>query len=83
MNLLKHFRAIIAVVLLMTGTASVLALDVRGKVSDSDGEILPQATMRLLSAKDSTFIKGVKANNNGVYVFSGVKVAGILSRHHT
>ena len=73
MNLLKHFRAIIAVVLLMTGTASVLALDVRGKVSDSDGEILPQATMRLLSAKDSTFIKGVKANNNGVYVFSGVK----------
>lgn len=58
MNLLKHFRAIIAVVLLMTGTASVLALDVRGKVSDSDGEILPQATMRLLSAKDSTFIKG-------------------------
>lgn len=46
---------------------------VRGAVNDTAGDPMPQATVRLLKAKDSTYVNGVKTNNSGVYTFSGVK----------
>ncbi|MDE7411349.1 MAG: outer membrane beta-barrel protein [Paramuribaculum sp.] len=54
---------------MITASAAV----VRGSVIDSDKEPMAQATVRLLSSKDSTFIKGVKTNNAGNYTLSDVK----------
>ncbi|MDE7024731.1 MAG: TonB-dependent receptor, partial [Paramuribaculum sp.] len=50
-----------------------MALNITGIVKDDIGEPLPQATLRLLTAKDSTFVKGVKTNTSGAYRFTGVK----------
>lgn len=46
---------------------------VKGKVNDSEGEALPQATVRLLTSRDSTFVKGGKTTNSGIYTFTDVK----------
>ncbi|MCM1483661.1 MAG: outer membrane beta-barrel protein [Muribaculaceae bacterium] len=61
---------------LFTAAGSAMAAwagDIRGSVADAEGEPLPQATLRLLSAQDSSFVKGVKTNNQGVYHISGIK----------
>lgn len=50
-----------------------LATVIKGTVKDSSGEVLPDATVRLLSTPDSTFVKGVKANANGVFNLADVK----------
>lgn len=46
---------------------------VKGYVGDTEGESLPQATVRLLSPKDSTFVKGVKTGNSGHFTIADVK----------
>lgn len=53
---------------------TVVAADVKGVVQDkSSGDPMSDATVRLLAAADSSFVKGVIANVNGIYSFSGVK----------
>ena len=59
-----------AVMLLMT--LSTMAAVVRGKVNDDLGDPMAQATVKLLAAKDSAFVKGVKCSNAGVYTISNV-----------
>ncbi len=49
------------------------ATDIKGVVADSYGQPLPGATLRLLSAPDSTFIAGKSANADGQYTFSNVR----------
>ncbi len=46
---------------------------VKGVVNDADGIELPQATVRLLTPKDSAFVKGVKTNNEGHFTIPGVR----------
>lgn len=50
-----------------------LASIVKGKVNDSEGEGLPQATVRLLTSRDSTFVKGGKTTGTGTYTLTDVK----------
>lgn len=50
-----------------------MGLNITGVVKDDAGEPLPQATVRLLTASDSTFVKGVKTNASGIYTFTGAK----------
>lgn len=60
-------------VLVLATVSPVWAAIVRGTVSDSDGESMPQATVRLLAARDSAFVKGVKTNATGKFTISDVK----------
>lgn len=51
-----------------------MAYSVKGKVVDSaDKSGMPEATVRLLQAKDSTFYKGAAADVNGAFEFQDVK----------
>ncbi len=52
---------------------AVIASDITGTVKDETGEVLPDATVKLLSLPDSAFVKGVQANTNGVFRLTGVK----------
>lgn len=53
--------------------ATAVAADIRGNISDVTGQPMPDATVRLLSSRDSSFVKGVIANEKGNYTFSGIK----------
>jgi len=55
------------------GHMTASAVTVRGKVTDTSGDPMPQATVRLLKASDSTFVAGVKTNVSGGYAISGVR----------
>lgn len=50
-----------------------LAYNITGSVVDSQNEPLPDATIRLLSSRDSSFVKGVIADIDGKFSFTGVK----------
>ena len=71
MNLIKRAG------LLMTATALAAAVaaaySINGTVSDTSGEPLPTATVRLLAAKDSAYVKGVAANIDGEFAIDGIK----------
>lgn len=49
------------------------AANIRGNIVDDLGEPLLQATVRLLTQKDSTFVMGVQTNSNGRFRLNGVK----------
>ncbi len=66
-------RCTAALIALTLGAATALAYDIKGKIVDSDGEPMVAATVKLLAAKDSTFINGVKTNIDGNYSLTGVK----------
>ena len=66
-------RCTASVIALTLGAATALAYDIKGKIVDSDGEPMVAATVKLLAAKDSTFINGVKTNIDGNYSLTGVK----------
>ena len=51
------------------------AFDVSGKIVDQDGKPISFANVLLLSAKDSTFIKGTSASEEGVFMFEEVEPA--------
>ena len=67
-------RYIYVIVLLLAGAVEVSAAVVKGSVADSQGETLPQATLRLLkSDRDSTFVSAAAADMDGQFEFKGVK----------
>lgn len=67
-------RLLNVIVLLMAGAVMAPAAVVKGVIADSFGDPLPQATVRLLKANtDSTFVKGVAADINGVFTIADVK----------
>ncbi len=68
----KFFLTIAVALISAFTTPEVMAAVVKGSVSDDKGEPLPQATVRILTAKDSTFVKGVKTNASGVFTIAGV-----------
>ena len=54
-------------------TSAAWAGIVKGTVVDAEGEGLPQATLRLLSPADSSFVKGIKSDAMGAFSFADVK----------
>jgi len=54
-------------------TLSVHAAVITGNVNDTSGEPLPDATVRVLSAKDSTFVNGTAADVEGRFRIANVK----------
>ncbi|MCM1110179.1 MAG: outer membrane beta-barrel protein [Clostridium sp.] len=64
---------LIALLTLMTTAAALPAANLRGTVTDTGGEPMMQATIRLLAAKDSAFVKGGVTDVSGNYSLQGIK----------
>ena len=58
-------KPLTAFALLISTVAIARAYTVSGTVTDSIGEPMIEATVRLLSAKDSSFVKGGTTNVDG------------------
>lgn len=65
---LKHF--LLALLATFACAVPAKAFNISGSVLDAEGEPLPDATVRILSA-DSAYIKGGAANAQGLFNFSG------------
>ena len=63
----------LATIAALTSISAANAAIVKGTILDPDGEGLPQATVKLLSAADSSFVKGAKTNVTGAFTLAGVK----------
>ncbi|MDE6449805.1 MAG: carboxypeptidase-like regulatory domain-containing protein, partial [Muribaculaceae bacterium] len=54
--------------------SAAIAADIKGVIIDhSTGDPMSDATVRLLAAGDSTFVKGAIANVDGRYTISGIR----------
>lgn len=53
--------------------SAALAANITGTITDSSEEPLIEATVRLLAAKDSAFVKGVTTDINGKFSIKNVK----------
>lgn len=71
---MTRFRhALTTLTLLLFSTITALAVNITGTVKDAAStEPLMEATVRLLAAKDSTFVKGVTTNLDGKFTLAGV-----------
>ena len=52
---------------------AVMAVTLRGNVTDLSGESLIQASVRVLAAKDSSLVKGAVTNAEGRFNIANVK----------
>lgn len=69
----RFAHALMASLMLLMCTASAFAVNITGSIQDAaTNEPLIEATVRLLAAKDSVFVKGVTTNNNGGFTLRGV-----------
>ena len=71
MRELRHF--IVLMVFAFLGVATVTAATLFGSVTDATGESLPQASVRVLAARDSSLVKAVVTGSNGRFTVSGIK----------
>ena len=70
----RHLRSLFAFSLLLLVSFASYSLNITGTVIDgATREPLIEATVRLLAAKDSAFVKGVSTNIDGRFTLSGVK----------
>ncbi|MCH5245160.1 MAG: outer membrane beta-barrel protein [Muribaculaceae bacterium] len=65
-------RGILFLIMLLFIEGLTMAANVNGAVVDPDGEPLIQASLRLLRAKDSTFVSGTTTNNKGRFRMNNV-----------
>lgn len=73
MHLKNIHRTLLTILALILGSAVCSAYFISGRIIDSAGEPLIQASVRLLTAKDSTQVKGAVTDNDGNYRLSDVK----------
>lgn len=59
-------------IFLLAGILYALAYNISGVVTDTDGDALVGASLRLLRSKDSTVIKAAAADGNGRYVLRDI-----------
>ncbi|MDE7394143.1 MAG: carboxypeptidase-like regulatory domain-containing protein, partial [Muribaculaceae bacterium] len=59
--------------IVLTSAFTAGAYTINGTLADVNGESLPDATIRLLQAKDSAFVKGTIADIDGNFALTGVK----------
>ncbi len=66
-------KIIVLMVFALLNVMAVMAVTLRGNVSDLSGESLIQASVRLLAAKDSSLVKGAVTNADGRFDIKNVK----------
>lgn len=64
-------RAIISLLTVMLTAIATMAYNITGWVKDPEGELLAQASVRLLKP-DSTFVKAVVTDNDGKFSLKGI-----------
>ena len=93
----QYIKIIFALVCFASFSAISYAANITGTVVDQSKEPLTQASLRLLSAKDSTYLTGTVADENGnftkpvnfrkrfyrVLKASGIEIKGLHSLRHT
>ncbi|MDE6248879.1 MAG: TonB-dependent receptor, partial [Paramuribaculum sp.] len=67
------FRRLAMMCVIVPAAIAAIASDITGRIKDDTGEVLPDATVKLLSLPDSTFVKGIQANDEGKFRLTGVK----------
>jgi len=60
-------KTLLIVFLLVFGAIAALAYNITGRVIDNEGEPMMRATVRLLSSRDSSVVKGALTNDNGAF----------------
>ena len=70
---MKNIRNLIVLLVFTTISAVGNAGNIVGKVVDSSKEPMIQASVRLLTTKDSTFVGGTATDNNGRFKLSNIK----------
>lgn len=66
-------RSVLFFITLLLGALTATAYDITGRLIDTSGEPMIQASVRLLSPKDSVQVKGAVTNENGRFTLSAVK----------
>lgn len=67
---IRHILFALLILLIFPMAAS--AVDITGRVVDDDGEPMIQASVRLLTRRDSTQVKGAVTDDRGRFTLSGV-----------
>ena len=65
-------KSLLILLFLLLTAGAVSAATVRGSVKDAAGEPMIEATVRLIAAKDSAFVKGATTDINGNFTLNGV-----------
>lgn len=71
-------RKLFIVAVLAAVSATAYSMAIRGKVLDNDGEPVTGASIRLLSARDSSFVTGTVTDVDGTYSLPDVKAGRYL-----
>ncbi|MBD5199358.1 MAG: outer membrane beta-barrel protein [Bacteroidales bacterium] len=66
-------RVLLLFITLLLSATTLNAYNISGSVVDQTDEALPEAGVRILSAKDSTYVKGGAANMDGVFSITGLR----------
>ncbi|MDE5967594.1 MAG: carboxypeptidase-like regulatory domain-containing protein, partial [Muribaculaceae bacterium] len=66
-------KPMVLATIVLTSAFTAGAYTINGTLADVNGESLPDATIRLLQAKDSAFVKGTIADIDGNFALTGVK----------
>ncbi|MCM1521335.1 MAG: outer membrane beta-barrel protein [Muribaculaceae bacterium] len=70
----RFTRVLLTLLFILLFVPSLKAVNITGLVKDvATGDPLMEASIRLLAAKDSAFVKGVSTNINGRFKIEGVK----------
>ena len=70
---MKSFSRYVVLMALFLCSATAFAASIKGIIKDTSGEPLMEATVRLLLARDSSFVKGTTADMNGRFTIGNVK----------
>lgn len=70
--MLFHFqKCVMLLAALVAGAAAVMAANITGTVKDNAGEVLPEASVRILRA-DSSYVSGTSTSASGKFRFGGI-----------
>ena len=65
-------KPLLILLLSLAAVGTMSAATVKGIVKDASGDPMIEATVRLLAAKDSSFVKGATTNVSGGFTFGNV-----------
>lgn len=66
------FRRIAIAIAIIFSASTAFAANITGSIKDASGEPMMEATIRLLRARDSVYIKGTTSDLNGRFSLAGV-----------
>lgn len=79
MKLGRYFLLLILMIVSATAFAQQGSIDITGVVVEQgNNEPIEQATVRLLSVKDSSFVRGVVSSRNGGFTLKSIKTGNYL-----